>query len=135
MSQENVEAVGSAFEAWNRNGLDAFADRWADDIEWRAVEGAPDDRGPLHGKAACRSYLQDWLDTFDGLTVEPVELIDAGGGRVVAVLRYSGRAKRSGGDVPASSFAAVYVIKEGMIAGGREYATREEALEAAGLSE
>jgi ketosteroid isomerase-like protein len=135
MSQENVEALESAFEAWGRDGLDAFADHRADDIEWRATEGAIDDHGPLHGKDACRAYLQDWLDTFDGFTVEPVEVIDAGDERVVAVLRYSGRAKQSGVDVPSTYFAVVYVIRNWKIAGGREYATRDEALEAAGLRE
>jgi ketosteroid isomerase-like protein len=135
MSQENVTALESAFEAWGRGGLDSFADCWAEDIEWRAVEGAPDDRGPLQGKNAFRAYLQDWLDTFDDFTVEPVEIIDAGGEQVVAVMRYSGRGKQSGMDVPASSFAVVYVIRDRRIAEGREYATRDEALEAAGLSE
>ncbi len=135
MSEENVEALESAFEAWTRDGLNAFADHWANDIEWRATEGAIDDRGPLHGKDACRAYLQDWLDTFDWFKVEPVEVIDAGDERVVANLRYSGRAKQSGVEVPATNFAVVYVIRNLKIAGGREYATRAEALKAAGLSE
>jgi ketosteroid isomerase-like protein len=38
-------------------------------------------------------------------------------------------------DVPGTSFAVVFVIRDGKIAGGREYATRDEALEAAGLRE
>ena len=33
------------------------------------------------------------------------------------------------------TFAAVYGIRDGRIARGREYTTREEALKAAGLSE
>ena len=135
MSEENVAALRSVFAAWASGGLDDFADRWAPEIEWRAQEGAIDDRGPLHGKDACRAYLQDWLDTFDNFKVEPIELIDAGEDRVVAVLRYSGRAKQSGADLPGTDFAVVYLIRDSKIAGGREYATREEALEAAGLSE
>ena len=128
-------SLGICLEAWARDGLDAFADHWANDIEWRATEGAIDDRGPLHGKDACRAYLRDWLDTFDDFKVEPVELIDAGDERVVAALRYSGRAKQSGANVPATHFAVVYVIRDGKIARGREYATRDQALQAAGLSE
>src|SRR5262245_3988182 len=135
MSEENVAALKSAFEVWASGGLDDFAGCWANDIEWRAQEGAIDDRGPLHGKAACLAYLQDWLDTFDNFRVEPIELIDAGADRVVAVRRYSGRAKQSGADLPGTDFAVVYVIRDRKIAAGREYATREEALEAAGLQE
>ncbi len=133
MSQEDVEVVKAHLAAWPR-GLDALAEYWADDVDHRAVEGALDDRGPMHGKDAVRAYLQDWLDTFDPLTVEPLELIDAGVGQVVAVLRFGGRAKQSG--VPTGlTFAIVYTIRGGKIARGREYATRAEALEAAGLRE
>ena len=76
--------------------LDAAAEYWTDDIDYRAIEGALDDRGPMHGKDAMRAYCQDWLDTFDEFRTEPVELIDAGEDQVVAVLRIGGRAKLSG---------------------------------------
>ena len=134
MSQENVEIVRVALGVMAQQGLEAFTEHWADDIEWRAVEGALDDRGPLHGKDACRFYIQDWLDTFDELTVEPLEVIDAGQDQVVAVLRNSGRAKLSEIETELT-YAVVYQIRDGKIARGREYATRQEALEAAGLRE
>ena len=134
MSQENVETVKAALDAMAQQGLDAFAEYWADDVEWRAVEGALDDRGPLHGKDACRAYVQDWLDTFDELTVEPRELIDAGTDQVVGVLHLAGRAKLSGIETNLT-YAAVYGVRDGKIVRGREYATRDEALEAAGLRE
>ena len=135
MSQENVEVVRDAAAAYNRGDLDTLvATYWADDIDYRAVEGALDDRGPMHGKDAVRAYLQDWLDTFDGLSIDPLEFIDAGGDQVVAVLRFGGRAKQSGVETDVT-FAVVYTIRDGKIARGREYLTREEALEAAGLRE
>jgi ketosteroid isomerase-like protein len=134
MSQENVEIVETALDAMAQEGLDVFSEYWADDVEWRAVEGALDDRGPLHGKEACRAYVQDWLDTFDELTVEPQELIDAGADQVVGVLRLNGRAKLSGIETQLT-YAVVYGVRDGKIARGREYATRGDALEAAGLRE
>ena len=133
MSQENVEVVKAALDAWPR-GLDALAECWTDDIDYRAIEGALDDRGPMHGKEAVRDHWQDWLDMFDPLTAEPLELIDAGGDEVVAVLRFGGRAKLSGVETE-TTFAVVYAVRDGKIAQGREYATRKEALEAAGLRE
>ena len=135
MSQENVEIVRSIFEAFNRGDLDAFFDEyWADDIDYRAIEGAPDDHGPIHGKAAIRAHWQDWLDTFDDLTAEPLELIDAADQQVVTVLRFGGRAKLSGVEADLT-FAVVYTLRDGKVARGREYWTRDEALEAAGLRE
>jgi ketosteroid isomerase-like protein len=133
MSQENVEVVKAALDAWPQ-GLDALSEHWTDDIDHRAIEGAIDDHGPLHGKDAVRAYLQDWLDMFDPLTVEPLELIDAGGDEVVTVLRIGGRAKLSAVETDIT-FAIVYTVRDGKLARGREYATRAEALEAAGLRE
>ena len=134
MSQENVEVVRAAVDAFGRDGIDGFAEFWTDDIDHRAVEGALDDRGPIHGKAEMRAYLQDWFDTSDDFRAEPVELIDAGEDQVVAVLRIMGRAKLSGVETDLT-YAALYTIRDGKIARGREYWTKEQALEAAGLSE
>jgi ketosteroid isomerase-like protein len=134
MSRENVQIVIDAFTAFNRRDLDAWFEYIADDIDYRAVEGAPDDHGPVRGKEALRAYVQDWLDTFDNFRQEPVELIDAGDDKVIAVLRISGRAKLSGVETDLT-YAAHYTFRAGKIARGREYWTRAEALEAAGLSE
>jgi ketosteroid isomerase-like protein len=134
MSEENVEIVRLITDAMAQGGLDAVAEYWTDDIDHRAIEGALDDRGPIHGKAEMRAYLQDWFDTFDDLRAEPVELIDAGEDQVVAVLRMMGRAKLSGVETDLT-YAALYTIRDGKIARGREYWTRDEALEAAGLGE
>jgi ketosteroid isomerase-like protein len=132
MSQENVEVVGAVYAAFAERGVDGFLEYLTEDVDHRAMEGTPDDRGPMHGKEALRTYVQDWLDTFDGFTARPVELIDAGENQVVAVIRISGRAKLSGVETDLT-YAAVYGIRDRRIARGREYATRDEALKAAGL--
>jgi ketosteroid isomerase-like protein len=134
VSQENVAAVEAAYEALARSGLDPFLEHWTDDLDHRSIEGAPDDRGPIHGKNAMRAFVQDWIDTFDEFTIEPVELTDADGDVVVAVLRYGGRAKLSGIETD-ETFGVVFTIRDGKIARGREYRTRDQALEAAGLQE
>jgi ketosteroid isomerase-like protein len=134
MSQENVKTVLDATAAFNRGDLDTWSEYWTDDIDHRAMEGAIDDRGPIHGKDALRAYVQDWLDTFDDFRFEPVELIDAGEDKVIAVMRIRGRAKLSGVETDLT-YAALYTIRDAQIARGREYAARDEALEAAGLRE
>jgi ketosteroid isomerase-like protein len=133
MSRENVEVVRAWFEAWERGGVDAAAEFFDTRIDWRAAEGALDDPGPISGEDAMRAYVQDWLDDFDELRVEPEELIDAGE-QVVAVQRISGRAKASGVETELR-YAVVYTIREGKIVRGREYWERAQALEAVGLSE
>src|SRR5919106_4672900 len=125
MSEENVEVVRAAWAAWERDGLAGFAEYWADDIEWRAMGGR------WRGKDAGRAYLNEWLELFDEFKPEPIEVIDAGDELVVTVLRYSGREKRSGMDVPPEYFVIVNKVGDGKMVTGREYATRAEALEAA----
>jgi ketosteroid isomerase-like protein len=134
MSQESIAAVKDAYRAFASGGLDRFLEHWTDDLDHRSIEGAPDDRGPIHGKDAMRTYVQDWIDTFDEFSIEPVELIDADGDVVVAVLRYGGRAKLSGIEAD-ETFGVVFTISDRKIARGREYRTRDQALEAAGLPE
>ena len=134
MSQENVDLVRDAAAAFNRGDLETWFEYVADDIDYRAAEGAPDDHGLIHGKDDVRAYMQDWLDMFDDFKSEPVELIDAGEDRVIAVVKISGQAKLSGVETDLT-YAALYTFRDGKIGRGREYWTRDEALEAAGLSE
>jgi ketosteroid isomerase-like protein len=129
MSQVNVEFVKAAYEAFASGGLDRWMEQFAEDVDYRA-----DDIGPIRGREALRAWLQDWIDTFDEFWFEPVELIDTGKDAVVAGERYGGRAKGSTATM-ATTIAVVFTARDGKIARGREYATREQALKAAGLSD
>ena len=134
MSQENVEIVRRNYDAFASGGLDRWMTYWTDDLDYRPAKGDLDDHGPIRGKAAMRAHIQDWIDTFEGYRFEPVELIDAGEAAVVAVERFGGRAKLSGVETD-QTCGVVFTLRDGKIARCREYATRDEALEAAGLSE
>ena len=138
MSQENVELVRRASEALNQAianddltpVLRDFLDR---DIYWRAVEGAIDDVGGMRGHDAVRRYFEDWSDGFDDLTLAPQEVVEVDDERVMVGQRLSGRAKHTGIETELTFFV-IYTIREGRFVEAREYVTREEALEAAGLS-
>jgi ketosteroid isomerase-like protein len=134
MSQENVEVVRAAYDAWHRDGIDAMLEFWADDVDHRSVDGSPDDHGPIQGKDALRAFLEEWTEMFEGFKVEAVELIDAGEDTVIMAQRISGRARISGVETEMEQ-AMLLRVREGLIAVGREYSTREQALEAAGLQE
>ena len=132
MSQENVEVVRSAFDALNQGGVDAGMAYVTDDCEFAPVEAALS--GPMSGIAAIRAYLQEFFDTFDDFKFELPEVLDAGSGRVVAVVSASGRAKLTGIETDLT-YAGLYTVRGGKIAGAYEYPTRAEALGAAGMSE
>jgi ketosteroid isomerase-like protein len=135
MSEENEEVVKAAYEVFAREGLDRFMEHFTDDVEYRVLAGGGSlELGPLHGKEAVRAWLKDWIDIFDGFWMELVELIDAGGVTVFTEERYGGRARLSGVETDQANWT-VFTIRDGKIAGGREYEAREQALEAAGLRE
>lgn len=138
MSQSGLQAVRSVWEEAARVGgsveqLDYWYEHvWAEDIDYRAIEGAVDDRGPIHGRDEMRRYAEDWFETVDDFRLDPVEVIDAGDGVVVVSLRLSGRARGSDHLVQQHVYV-VWTMRDSKIARGREYATREEAVVAAGL--
>ena len=81
MPSESAEVVRRQFAAFADGGLDAMAAFWHPDVEWRAVEGAADDVGPIRGQAALRRYYQDWLDSLDDLRAELEEVLAEDGDR------------------------------------------------------
>jgi ketosteroid isomerase-like protein len=132
MSQENVEVVRRSWDALNRGGLDAIEEFWHPDIEWRAAEGEVDDVGVFRGRDKMRGYYADWLDMLDDWHAEVEEIVFEDEERVAAVIRTSARGKASG--APAEGrYAIVYTVRGGQIVSGREYVTRDQALEAVGL--
>jgi hypothetical protein len=50
MSQQGVEAVKVAYEAFASGGLARYMEHFTDGVDYRAVETAPDDHGPIAGK-------------------------------------------------------------------------------------
>jgi ketosteroid isomerase-like protein len=120
-----VRAHFGAFEA----GLDAVAELWDPEIEWRAVEGAADDVGVIRGSEALRRYYQDWIDTLDELRAEVGEVIRDDGDRVAAVIHHSGRGRSSGVPVQGRYYVAC-IVRGGRILAGREYDNREHARDA-----
>ena len=137
MSQENVDLVSRMFQSFSplrTEELQSILVEFIDpDVDWRAVEGAVDDVGGMRGTEAVRTYMADWLDTFDDLTITPDEVIEVDVDRVLVCQTLGGRAKQSGIETQLS-FAVVYTIRDGRLVTVREYATKGEAVEALGLA-
>jgi ketosteroid isomerase-like protein len=130
MSDTAATVLRRSFEGFERGGLDVVARFWHPDIEWRAVEGAADDVGVMTGTDALRRYYQDWIETFEDLRAEVVEVILESDDRVAALIYHSGRGRASR-VVTDGRYYVACTIRDGLILSGREYETREQALEAA----
>jgi ketosteroid isomerase-like protein len=133
MSQENVEVVRGLTKALNARDLDRYYVEFFDpEVEWRTSVEDPD--AAVHrGRQAYRRYLEQWIESFDGLRADVEECIDVGDDRVFTWSRFSGRGRTSG--VPADWYLAIiFTIRDGRVVLGEEYFDRAEALEAAGVT-
>jgi ketosteroid isomerase-like protein len=65
MSQENVEIVREAIEAFNRGDFEAALKRMHRDIEWQTLDAFPDAE-TYRGREEVREFWQMWRDTFRG---------------------------------------------------------------------
>jgi len=126
---ESVEVLRSHFRAFASGGLDAMAEFWHPDIEWRAVEGAADAVGVMRGHDALRRYYQDWIESLDELCADVDKVLLDEGDRVVAAVRNSGRGRVSGAPVAGRYYVAC-IVREGQIVAGREFGAPHEALDA-----
>ncbi len=134
MSQENVELVRKGFEALNRGDRATMARLLAPDVEWHSVAGPIVGVRTIRGREAMLGFWQEILESIEGFRASPEEVTDLGGDRVLVVARYEGRGRASGAEVD-QRIATIYEVRDGMAAIVRDYESRPEALEAAGLSE
>ena len=132
MSQENVEIVRRAIDAFNRRDLDA-ASRDVDsevEVDWSRSRGL--EAGIYCGEQAARGFWSTFLDVFDQVTMTPDEFIECGSHVVVPNrTRLSGR---DGIKVEARS-AFVVKLRHGRIVEWTLYQETADALEAVGLRE
>ena len=137
MSQENVERAREAYDALGlavRNAdLDAFFREYVHpEIEWVPLEGAPD-TAVAYGHGPVKARMMAMLEVMEEPQIEAGEIIDAGD-KVVVAIRISGRGRGSGIDVEANWFHVV-TARDDKAVRVEWYASRDEALEAAGLRE
>ncbi len=116
MSEESttpdlVELMGRAFEAANRRDLDAAASSFAEDaiFDGRALG----DR--FEGRAAIRSFLEDWFATYEELQFGVEEVRDLDNGVVFAVVVQNGHPAGSAGQLRQRE-GWVFVWVRGLIA-------------------
>lgn len=130
MSQDNVEIVRRAFDAFERNDLPGMFGLVADDV----VTIRPDiDRVAYEGKAGFLQATAEWTEGFQEWSVEPQHYLDAGD-HVVVTVRQAARGAESGVPVE-SDFWFVFRLRDGKIAQVSFHSRRDEAFELAGLSE
>jgi ketosteroid isomerase-like protein len=135
VSQENVEVVRLLFEAFDRGDRATFARLLAPDVEWHSLAGPLVGVGTIRGREAMLKFL--WEDIPEGIEsfrASPEEFTDLGNDRVLVAGLFQGRGRSSDAEVN-MRVASIYEIRDGLVATVRDYGSKNEALEAAGLRE
>jgi len=138
MSRENVDIVRRGFDVWEAawnsgaDDLGALLAIFDEDMVTRRAAPMPDP-GTWHGLEGILTVLSEWTETFDEFAMKGEQFIDAGD-RVVVRVAQEGRGDDSG--VPVTgTFWFVLGVRDRKITSLEMYATREDAVEAAGLAE
>ncbi len=103
----------------------------ADDWEFVTTSEVPD-AGTYRGEAGGK-WVTAWIESFDGLTVEVTEIIDAGD-KVFSAVVQRGRIRGSETEVENRSWV-VDSFRDGVSIRTEAFPDRAQALEAAGLGE
>jgi ketosteroid isomerase-like protein len=132
MSQQNVQLVRDAIEAFNRGDLDAALTRMHPEIEWETLEAFPD-AATYRGHDEVREFWQTWRDTFRGFRLHVDECVPVGDRCVLLTFRVSGEGTGSGVGVSSPAVFQLGEIQEGQVIWVGMFSTEGEALQAAEL--
>jgi uncharacterized protein len=135
-SQENVEILHQAFDAFNRRDLDAFLALCDPELEfvsyWMQVEGG----GPYRGHDGVREWWEGLFAVYPDFTGELEEVRDLGD-RTIARMHVHGRGVESDVPIDLSDEAMWHVAgyRHGKVIWWHFFGSEADALEAAGVQE
>ena len=137
MSEENAEVVRHFYEAYSRGDFESAVQNLHPEVEvhpaLEPVEQVGRSRGAWRGREQVMEFFDDLDDTWDQVTVEVEDTVEAGGDRVVATEKWRVRG-RNGIEVDTRLFE-IYTFRDGLISRVDGFTDKSEALGAAGLWE
>ena len=133
MSQEDVERVRSAVEAWNRRDADLWATYAAPEVEWMPAGPAAVEGTVYRGYEEVASGLESVWQTWDEVSFEESEVRDLGEA-VLWLGRLKLRGATSGVELD-QEFAVRFVLRDRKLVTVQAFLGWQAALEAVERSE
>ena len=133
MSEENVNLARRGYEALAAGDLEAVLALLDTEVSVEVHTGRPDLPEVLHGHKGFLENLQGLTDVFEDIEIEPEEFIDLGEHLVVPI--YTAVHGRSSGIKIENRVVHIWTMRDGKATRFRVYGTRQQALEALGLTE
>jgi ketosteroid isomerase-like protein len=131
MSDDNVEVVRRALEAYNERDVPLVLEMLDPDVELLPVRAVLEGTA-YRGHSGFRQFLEDMAEDWEEFHPQPDSFRDLGEDRVLVAGRFCGRGKASGMEVETP---AVWLceLREGKVMRVRFYSDEQAALEALGL--
>jgi ketosteroid isomerase-like protein len=133
MSQENLEVVRRIYNEVSAGQWKAQPELFDPEYEVDLTDAGPD-LGVIRGVEATETALRGYMETFENFRIELLEVIHADDDYVITAVRDGGRLRGSDSEVW-NRFFHVWTFRDGRIRHRTSHRDKEQALEAAGLSE
>jgi ketosteroid isomerase-like protein len=133
VSQENVELMREAYEAYNREGINGILAYLDPEVEWRNPIESPN-AAVFVGHHGVIEWQRMVDDAFKDMHFQPEHISQLRDGRVLASVRFRFRAPT--GDVQVDvPFTHLVTWRDGKVTALSMHSSETAALEAAGLEE
>ena len=133
MSQENVEIVRNAFDAFTRGDMEGVLRLCDEDILITQPQELPGVSQQQRGHSGVLEAFSIWPEQWDDYRTEILRMVDSGD-YVVVTTQTGGRGKRSRVEVE-MEFTLVFSVRNERIVEMQIFMREDQALDAAGLSE
>jgi ketosteroid isomerase-like protein len=132
--KENVEVVRRFYASWSRRDLDAALECVHPEIEFDWSGSLSPFRGIYRGREGVVLAWTEIMDAWTKFAPEIEKVIECGPERLITPTLVRGQGKASGVQGEAHG-AVLWTLREGKIIQGKLFQSKEEALEAVGVSE
>jgi ketosteroid isomerase-like protein len=133
MSEENEQVIRQGFKALNEGDLEAAKALADPECEIRTRTTSVAGR-TYRGHAGVEQWAVDAAESWEGLRQTPERMLEVDEERTIVELRFEARGKGSGVEV-AQTLVAMWTVRDRKVTRVENYATLNEAREAAGLEE
>ncbi len=134
MPEKNVEVAQQHIEAYNRGDIDAFVALVSPDVDWEDSVFWSEPARVYRGRAEVRGWFNKVMEPWESFHIEVEEITEAVDDRVFVGGLLTTRGKGSGVETGVRGCFVLW-IADGKITRRQAFLDRNEALEAAGLSE
>jgi ketosteroid isomerase-like protein len=134
MSEENIAVVREVCQRWSRGDLDTTLELIAPDACWEPSGRFIGSGQTYHGHSGVQEFWALFREPWTNISLEPVECSTLDEARTLTRTQFRGTGRSSGLETETELFV-VWTIEGGKVSRYQSFGEREQALEAAGLSE